>query len=662
LNTKENEVAKQWATKHKQFLYMLGYTFIEDEIVIEEVLRQTINTFKGSEEFNKEQFKLTFVKKCLSQKLSSSHTDILAKMPASYRHCLFLRYVLQISPKEIALYLSISEKHVEEYLLLGLEALVAEEIELKGSQLSVQTLLNYHQGLVSFTEYKDINNLLVEKEVCSQILEKLIDIFAELQNLRDNLKPSPYFLEANRPLTEKQIKRKKYRQRSLTAVMSFILLISILIGSIGVDAIQHKWKVWTAEAVGYGEPVYMSAVDQDIEIIITHVAADNSQTILYYEIHDLNTEVVDEDDDYQFTMMENRFELIDKEIWEEHHSNSYSAPRHFQWGRITEYPNQGRLILPALKNQSEIVTVRFYSLEQVKKGIDMFYGYDSSAIKNVRGEWVIDVPVTKYEPITVDIDQTVEIMGEDIYFSHLEIAPTGSLLLYNIDESMERGDHELYSSHKTVGYEYHELHFSHIEDNEKIYYPDYYLHRFIEEDQLGKWNRMFPFESVYYAQPRELEVIFDRMVSNYGTEMEVAINYEQLPMEFSFLDTMITIKEVEKTTYGAMLIKMEEEVDIKRSYDQFHLSVHQDEGNYYGGYGHSTKGIWIDKQGNQYHSYEEIMDTGAPYELKYISTEVDLEIYINEQEWNESMLPEKFIIHGYSRTEFLNERLKINLK
>jgi hypothetical protein len=661
LNTKDNEVAKQWATKHKQFLYKLGYTFIEDEIVIEEVLRQTINAFKDGEEFNKEQFKLTYAKKCLSKKFSSNHTDMLAKVPGPYRQCLYLNYVLQMDRKEIALYLSISEKNVEEYVILGLESLVAEEIELKGSQLSVQTLLDYHQGLVSFAEYKEINKLLVENEVCSQILEKLIDIFTELQNLCQNLKPSPYFLEGNRPLTEKQIKRKKYRQRSLTAVMSFILLISVLIGSIGVDAIQHKWKVWTAEAVGYGEPVYMSAVDQDIEVMITHVAADNSQTIIYYEIHDLNTEVVDKEDDYQFTMMDNKFELIEKEIWEGHHSNSYSAPRHFQWGRITEYPNQGRLILPALKTESENVTVRFYSLEQVKTGIDP-YSYDSSAIKQVRGEWVIEVPVTKYEPITVDVDQTVEIMGEVIYFSHLELAPTGSFLLYKIDESTERGEHSLFSSYKPEGYEYHELHFSHIEDNEKIYYPDYYLNRYIEEDQLGKWNRMFPFESLYYAQPHELEVIFDRMVSNYSTELEVAINYEQLPMEFSFLDTIITIKEVEKTTYGAILIKMEEEVDINRSYDQFHLSVHQDEDNYYGGYGHSSQGIWIDKQGNQFHSYEEMMDTVAPYELKYISTKQDIEIHVNEQEWNEAMLPERFFIHGYSRTEFLNERLKINLK
>ncbi|MCT8138147.1 DUF4179 domain-containing protein [Anaerobacillus sp. CMMVII] len=637
-----NELVTDWVKRHKLLLYKLGYVFLEVEEVIEVAIKKTVEVFKDGVDFSEEDLKYAFVSECLKHRVFPSIKPFENIQDAVQIHCLFFKYVLHMSAEEIARYLQITPSDVEKNINLGFEALIEAE-KLEKCETTVEKLVNYHEGRLSFAEYKEINLLLAENNQCSDVLESVLAIIDELYELDRKLVPTPYFLEENRPLTAVQLKRKKRKQQIFTTTFALALIVGVIISSVGVAEIQYQWKLWTSERVGYGESVFVSTIDQDIEITITHVAADSTQTMLFYEIRDL-------EDKYNYNLNSHQgmmFEIVEKDIFQSVRNGFYSSPRYFRMNYAEEVVNQGRLILPPIANEHETITVHFQILPQVEKGTDMHAYYDYQQRNLIRGDWILEVPVTKYEPRTVEIDKTIDVKGKEVYLSHLEVAPTATFLVYNLGyETNEQR------------YEYHDLQFSHIKANGKEYFPDYNLD-FGRYKPMGSIERFFPFESIYYLQPRELELVLSRLYSNYDYQQEVQIDYDNLPMEIPFLDNTITIKEVE--VGNPVFIKIEEELDLDRSYDSFHLDVAYQNRNW--GYGISSEGIWIDGEGNQYSSYEELMDLDNIFDLRYISTEQTIEIYLDGEEFDEAMLPEKIMINSYSKTHLLTDKvIKLELQ
>ncbi|QOY35728.1 DUF4179 domain-containing protein [Anaerobacillus isosaccharinicus] len=639
METNNFDHVTEWIKEHKRLLYMLGYPFLEDETMIERAINQTAVGYKVSEQFDHEEFKLRFVKECLAISVSKSIRKANDILCTPYFQCLYFKYVLHMETREISSYLAIPEKNVEENLILGFEAFVDKDL-LRNCQISVSKLLHYHEGFLNFAEYKEINKFLAEDDKCSQLLEKIIITIDEFHHLKSTLIPSPYFLEGNRPLTEAQMKRKTIRQRIFTTIASLCLLTVIIISSIGIEEMKHRWKLWMSDQVAYGENVYVHAIDQNVEITVTQVAADDTQTIIYYEIRDLEDEY-----HYNTDLYNDMFEIIEKDIWEGRYLDFYGTSRSMSRFLDEEGVSQGRLFLPPLKDDQDTVTVRFHKIEQLNKGIDRYGNYDPRDRKLINGEWILEIPVTKYEAVTFEIDQTKEVMGQNIYLSHLEVTPTGTFLAYRIEQVSKAGT-----------FEYHDIQFT-IKANDKEYFPDYHLERgFYNRGNNG--DHIFPFESFYYQQPSELEIILERMHSNYDSMLEVVIDYNSLPMDFEFLNQIITVEEV--VIANPVVIRLTEQFDENRSYDHFHINVHY-ENNHNISYGMSSDGVWIDGDGNQYKSYEELRGIDHPYSLRYISTEQTIELHYHNIEWDDSMLPEKIIIQGYSKSHSLNERIIINL-
>lgn len=639
MKANQYEPVTEWIKKEKIFLYKLGHAFTEDESIIEEAVKQTLNDIKGLDNFSEEDIKIKFVNECLKLQ----HLDKTSKNDKTiYQQCLYLKYALHMNTEKIAHYLSVSDQTIEKYIILGLESLVEEE-QLRSCETTIRKLISYHEGLLSFSDYKEVNDLLTINEHCRNLLERLIEIIDEFQRLERTLEPSQYFLEANKPLSEAEIKKKKLRQRIFTITASIFLLVGIIISSIGLEELKHKWKLWTSEQVAFGENVYISAIDQNIEITVTHVAADDTNTILYYEIRDINDEF-----HYNTEAYQDMFEIIEKDIWDGHRQDFYSRPRTFTRVLDKDSVSQGRIFLPAIKNPKENVTVRFYTVEQFKKGIDLYGHYDPRDRKRVSGDWILEVPITKYEPVTVEIDETLEIMGKEVYLSHLELAPTATFLVYKIENKVGsiNGNHI--------------LSFSFIEADGQKYGPDFEVDLWNGREQLGSWERLFPFQTMYFKQPKELDIVLDRMHSNYEYEQELLIDYENLPMEIPFLDTFIKVTAVEMG--NPFILTIDEEVDANRSYDQFHLNFHGGHQNI-SGYGMSSEGVWFDNQGNIYKNYDEVLelDFEIQNELRFVSTEQKIEILFHDKNWDESMLPEKFLINGYSKIHIVPDRVKVQL-
>lgn len=661
------ELIFDWAKQEKVFLYKLGYVFLVNEEKVENAVFTTIKLLQ--DEFQtidgrfQERFINTFIKECLSQETKSAELIVgndslkqLFKLKATERYCVYLKYILNFRNDEVAQFLNLREDSVIDHLVGGFEQLVINSSE-QNSKIPIHNLLYYHEGKLSFDQYKLVNDKLSQNEWYRELLEKLIGVMNELQLLGNDLMPSPYFLEPNKPLTEKQIKGKKRKQLFFTSVVSFIFLVGILISSIGVGELGMRWKVWTAETVGYGENVYVTAIDQDIEITVTQVAADDMQTIIFYEVSDI-------DDKYHYVteFHSDRFEVLETDIWDGNARDIHSQPRTFLRYLSEDEISEGRLFLPPIKNDQETITIRFHQLEQMNKGLDL---WDREARhfqdrELISGEWVLEVPIKKYEAKTINVDQTIKVEDHKVYFDVLEVRPTGTYLVYELEPLNGTEDE----------YHYQDLHFTKIEGDGKRYQPDYFLDRWrYESVSPNRWVRTFPFESIYYDQPNELQLFLGRLVVQHNVNEEVEIDIESLPMEIDFLDTKITFADVKLENPFAIVLKEEE--DENRGYDSFHFDLHPD---YYSfswdgisRWGMSSEGIYVDSEGNRFSDYEEVLKSANIYDfynMRYITTEQRMEFYFedfNIDEIEDLNFPNKFMIHGYTTSKIIDEEIKINL-
>ncbi len=630
-----NHEVAEWVKLHKVHLYKIGYLFIQDEEKLENVIETVVKATKDPTDFSELEFGSTFVKECLKkangvQKLPN---NLFQNLSLSYVPSLYLVYVLGIPTRIAAKYLSITEEQVDKNISFGLQELVGND------QVSVWKLVDYHFGRLSFSEYIEVNQLLKENEANQNALETIISFIEQLEQFGRTLTPSQYFLEGNRPLTEIQLKNRKRKQYTFTTVAGLFFVMLLFVSSVGVAEIQHKWKIWTSPQVGFGESVYVSAVDQGIEITVTHVAADAKQTLLYYEIRD-----VEGNYHYNMDMYHDYVEVLNKDYWAEYWS-IYSRPREHE--KLTDdTSSQGVLILPALAEDEELITLRFHKVDQYPKGLNFHESFEANELQLIEGEWILEVPVVKYEPIYIDIDQTLDVRGKTFLFTHIVLSPTVTILGYKMQNPGNGGR-----------YDYHDIQLS-VEADGKRYLP-FYDHRSHDNYRFEDWDRLFPIESLYYLPPKELDIVINQLFSNYLYETEIDIDYDNLPMDFSFLENNITISHVEKGNPTIIILK--EEYDENRSYDYFHLDLYRNFGNDFG-YGMSSEGVWLDNQGNKYLSHEELAEIDNHDDIKYISTEQRIELFLHDGEEDDIVLPEKLFIHSYTKNHRVNERLRIQLK
>ncbi|RXJ04055.1 DUF4179 domain-containing protein [Anaerobacillus alkaliphilus] len=631
-----HDLMSEWVRTNKLQLYKLGYVFIDQEEALEDVVHKIMKLYQDTTDFLEEEFKQKFVKECMSKsgRATKLQEDLWRDLSPSSVQSLYFCYVLGLTLSETASYLSQTEESVEESIISGFQRLLGD------ADVPVQKLLNYHQGLLDFTEYKRINQLIVEDQQYSQALEKLLAIIDQFEKINRTLSPSSFFLEGNRPLTDAQLNKRKRKQQIFTITASLFFIMILFVSSVGVAEIQHKWKVWTTEQVAYGESVFVSAVDQGIEITVTHVAADETQTIVYYQVRDL-------EDQYHYNMdiyHANAVEVLEQTVFSEFWS-PYGRPKSFYRVLDEDQTSEGMLFLPPLKGESERITLRFHTVEQYAKGLDWFGTHDSNDHRQINGEWLLEFPITKYESMVVDIDRTIQVKDKDVYFSHLVVSPTVTLLAYKFDFE------------KNGRYEYHDIYMS-VEANGKKYLP-FFDHRSHNDYRNGDWDRIFPVESIFYLKPKELELAIDRIHSTYDYDKEITINYDKLPMEFQFLDNIVTIDNID--IGNPTTITLLEEFDLDRSYDHFHMNFDHDSQTHNFGYGYYSEGIWIDGEGNKYHTYEELVEIQNPFEIQYISTKQIISLNFPGKEIDKSQLPEKILISSYSKSQKLNERLKVNL-
>ena len=384
------------------------------------------------------------------------------------------------------------------------------------------------------------------------------------------MKPSRYFLMENKPLTEAQKKKRKKIKRLFAVSISIMIGIIFSIVMIDFNEVETWWIKVTGDHT-YGIPVYKSAVHEDIKVTITHVAADNYQTILYYEVENLNEVTPD-----LFYYIHN-FDVIAGRIWLNSNQYHYSEPSF-----NTETKSTGRMFLPPIRNEEEEITVKVSAVEKDSQKEFMYY---SETYQSISGSWEITVPIVKQESKVYVIDETVDIDGRSYHFSELEVSPTGTFLSYDTETSyISDGKHE-----------YNYLQFGPLQVNkEKEISPAYY-YRGMHSSALES-----SFDSIYYEEVEEIAITINYLVKTvdfYDTAAPLYVmNIEELPTTITYFDSNVIIEDRsdERQVLGVVM-----EDYRSRAFDHLYIHINplleQPMDNLYADVFPST--MWIDRDG-----------------------------------------------------------------
>ena len=638
-----------WIRREKHLLYQIGYIILQREDKIEKALLKTAQQFETSSLFDdsfKQNLIHTYIKLCKLEANMGKNTEVtravaedLFQLDELERMVIYMKYVLAFHDQQTSLFLDVSPEEVSMTAEVGLKKLLENKNSRKFED--VNKLLSYHQGLLPLEEYKDINTKLQEENQLKMEYTEILDMIEQLRGYAEAIQPSNYFLMEGKPLTEVQKKRRKRNQVWVAFILSLLLMIGVGVSMFDPTSFEMWWKRMTSD-VAYGEPVFISTTDQDIKLTITHVAADDYQTVLFYEIEDQASK-----DKFHF--------INDFDIKESHKLNSHFYNHALPNLLATEEGvSTGRLFLPPISNEEEEFTLTIYSIEETELGLDPQI-YHEQDIVATQGNWEIRVPIVKHKSTIMELNETVELNDGIIHFYELEISPTGTFIAY--EHKREDNDDQFHH--------YTQVQFGHLKvngrevANEPLYFNQGY------ERQRGT-GQIGTFESVFYERVDSISVYVDRLISHIDYPHEPLVydlDFERLPTTINYLDTPI---KIDSTVEGNQKIIHIIEDDYQgRPYDYLHFDIHStvdEKGGYQGFHRRYRKDIWLDSDGNEIDEtkfyYDHWRGTNQP---RVLSLEHELEFYSESSEEN-ILPPFSLYIYGHTSTTPIDKTFDLSIE
>ena len=516
-----------WIKREEHLLYQIGYIILQKEDKIEKALLKTAQQFETSTLFDdsfKQNFISTYINVCKLEANKGKNTEVtptvaedLFQLDDLERMIIYMKYVLALNDQQISYFLDITADEVSAFVESGLKKLL--ENKYSREFRDVNKLLNYHHGLLTLAEYKVINTMLQTNNQLKIEYEEILDTIEQLRGYSVAIQPSNYFLMQDKPLTEAQKKRRKRNQVWFAFSLSLLLMIGVGVSMFDPTSFEMWWKRVTSD-VAYGEPVFISATDGDIRITITHAAADENQTVLFYEIENMNDR---EGGNHQY-IISNLFSVAQEDIWSIPSAHLNSIPSNPKEGT-----NKGKLVLPPIKSKEELITLQFNSLTKLDVDDNPLVPTNRISGELVKGDWEITVPVMKLEPYEINIDKKVVVGNDTFHFEKLQVNPTSTKI------SVRHVNNEVDDETRT------EMQYllSYLEVNERRLLPSYTQAESRNDELIGS------FDSIYYTN-KEQEVLIhvERLYTyiDYHNPVELNIDLHNLPTVKDHLGTDLMIK------------------------------------------------------------------------------------------------------------------------
>lgn len=514
-------------------------------------------------------------------------------------------------------------------------------------------LIDYIEGTLTSKEEEEFRQHLDNCLGCQRALEQQREILMLLDQEVNRIEIPYDFIEKVEERLNQQTpkhRRKAFGWRiAAVAVALCILLFSTDLTTGMMNGVLQWWQGISGNQLAsgngseiYGEEVNITAVDQDIRITITHVAADEFGTDVYYEIEDLNQERL-----FDLGMHPRRppsWIVLKEENHQYEHSGYVflSSPK----------PNifKGRVSYEAIHGEHTNVTLSINSLDLVRQ-VDENEGYPFSNHNHriqseaVKGNWHFEIPIQKAQTKTYEVKQELDIAGNSVIIDAIKVTPQRTVLQYSYYDK----DYSL-----IIGVEK-------LEVDGKSYYSSNYR-------SVGSWNSNgdhwfdVGFEPILTENPEEIKIHFGTIKKRSQWTEEYPIDLEQpFPQSFEYQETTVSINKVEIGNPTIIEVSTEETQDFDHL--EIDFQIKNDEQRIWNHLNTNNSGYALDELGNRY-TNEQIYSKGFPRKVRFITTKYRFELSLNNgfNQQHYDVIPITMIISGYSQTEFLNDIVTIKLK
>ncbi|MCH1627055.1 DUF4179 domain-containing protein [Fredinandcohnia sp. SECRCQ15] len=653
--TSEKDIRQiiDWFDERKVLFYQLGWIYLKNDHDMEEVFHQTIiNVYDEIHKFKDTQYfdawlTSIFIHHC--RELSTNNQlqvskdgllNTLHDLEDTYKDPIVLTYICELSLEEAAYILKTPIETVKSRLLHGLQ-LLSRKIDSESCKVYEEKCIDYIARTLNRSEKVEFEIHLHTCENCQKKLSTFQEVIFTLKSELDALEiPTNIIKKVNHQVietvTKKSMIKKKRIKLSVIVTSLLTLLIITGIATNTFSNIYYSWVDWRQQEDpllrayyknGIGERLNMEVVSNGVKVKVKTAIADEFQTVIYYEIEDLN-------DENQYMI---GFEGV-KIKEDEQILNHVSNPEIVQNDGQKVY--KGKMsIEPTL---SKTGTIEFYlsKLQKVNQ-----QSQPGGQIDYFEGKWNFKIPFTKHPSTVHKVDKETLVDGTPIKFKKLTIAPTVTMLQYD------------YEGYREGSYIMQDIGIDSIETKGKKAKAEMFAWNLesINYGNVNKLNTTRAFETLYFDDPTLLNVHFDSIKRFVIGEKKVTIDVSKdFPQSFIYQGSIISINEI--TIGNPTKIVMEYELGENRSFENIQFQFKTEiRGEPLSMSITSSEGVYLDKTGEKYDGTEYI-------ELKqprYYKTKETIEL--SNDYSDEHVVPKQLEIFFYSTTKYIDEREEIVL-
>ncbi|WP_080848361.1 DUF4179 domain-containing protein [Cytobacillus gottheilii] len=663
-NMNESSLIKtlSWFEKQSQSLFNIAQCYFTDHQKIEEVFYQSIlKVDKESSRFKRETsyegwVTFNFIHKCqeLAGEGNSVKPEGAEKLITAIHHlkrqekaAILLTYLKGISYDETAVLLQVNVDRLKTLLASGIKSIretIGEGPEFQGCQEFIPHYLTYLDRDMERSEKVDFEIHLYHCQNCQEDLATFQDVMIMLADLPQKHMPPPAAIwrkiEERIEETEKQRQQKRKKRKKIGLITASIFTVIIAIGFItGIFASTYYALAEDDPELRYylqenlGERLNLVAEDNGVKITIKSAIADEFQTLVYYEIEDL-----EEENQYALlyddgVFVENEFQSLSGSIYPRYYPPDAESDLNKQEKNVYH----GKLSLRPLIKDSATLNVSVRKLHRLTA--DGMINYEHINTEN--GEWNFEIPLTKLPSTELALEGSAEIDGVEVSFNTLTAAPTSTVLQYTVNtQSMQN----IYT-----------YNIDHLEVDQTIIKPDIYGSYYNSTHNVnGTITFQSLFDPLLGVEAADMNIQLGSVHLSVSDQLTIPLDaIEGYPYTFEYAGSTISVDDVKVGNPTEIIISHQESVN--RVYDNLHYQVVTESDADYTSMDMESEGVIIDKDGKVY----DPSDLSIPFE------ELNQPRHINTVErtkyHGENIVPTAIELYGYDSTKYLDDIVKVKI-
>ncbi len=646
-----------WFEGHKEYFCKLGWYFVQDQQQMEELFYQSI--LKVHKEFSRYKGNLSFKMWVTSifiqniRELSSwpdsenrePRRNVFVGLDQLEKEALILTYTAGFTLKETAQILDVPVEKIKQLLFSGVQSV---RKQLDGSDY--HGCEQFRKYYIDYLEKSMDRPAKIEFEIhlynCQDCQEDLAS-FQEVAMTRLNYVEDDHDLNLQDQLMEnikkrlseqkehkqqKIIKRKKWAL-GFASAFAFIVALGFITG-----AFPKVYYAWTEDDVyfreflqkGIGQRLNLEAESGGIKVKIKGVVADDIQTLVFYEIHDMN-----EEKQYFMTFEDglavvNEFDIMKRETYPRYSIPDVDA----EMNKKEKNVFYGKVALRPLKEDKGEIELRITKLQRLANDASLSFGFTSGDYK--AGDWSFKFPVTKQPATEYEINEQKELEGVAVRLEKLIVAPTVTLLQFGINtEKLE----------KRIDF----LNFKSLEVNDKKVESDRYGSNFMDYQLDSEWTGFQAhFAPLYGEKVKDFKAHLDSIYLSIVDHRTIELSGNQtFPQSIEYAGSTLFIDKVEAGQSTEVIVRNNELKN--REYESLHINFVDENDQQPNMTYVDSKAVLVDKNGVEYDLNKGPIDFEKLEQPRHFVTEQSMKVEgVEEKSVN-------LQITGYNSLKYLDE-------